>query len=655
MTSGLRLRTALLLLSITLLLAGIASQIGKQSLDTLRHDLGSALVRDHARVVQQRIQSRIGLELALAQRLAASSTLRAWLQDEDDRQRRASFTAEAEGFRQAFTGRGYFVASERRRDFHYADEKTAGRLVHGYRLQEDKPDNAWYFTTVRQPHGYWINVDFDQALKVTNVWINAVARTGDDRVLGVVGTGIDLATFLKEMLSSQEAGITTMIVDREGNIVAHPDTSRMQFDLASAKDSEKNIHALLDASGSALLRDLFSRSELQETASTFALNFEGETRLLAHAGIPGLGWNVITVLDTEHSSLLAPERISEILLAAGLLLAVLLIASTLGVDSLIIRPLLHLTESARSIAAGSYDIRLESQRSDELGELTRAFDHMAAQVRAHALRLEQQVAERTAALSAAHGKLTDSVRYASLIQSAILPDASLNERFPERHFVLWQPRDMVGGDLYFHRSGAQGELLGVIDCAGHGVPGACMTMIAHAALETALADTPWEAPEKILQRMDAIVRRVLPQEATRQQLATSIEIGLCHLAPGSDCLSFSGARIPLLWRDSEGIHRVRGDRRALNDRKPGNFSRQQLPLQPGQTFYLSTDGLLDQTGGEKGYAFGQSRLEAWIVEQGEHELAEQRQSLLDTLETYRAGQVQRDDIVVLAFRPTRPA
>ncbi|MBF3202250.1 histidine kinase, partial [Pseudomonas aeruginosa] len=131
-------------------------------------------------------------------------------------------------------------------------------------------------------------------------------------------------------------------------------------------------------------------------------------------------------------------------------------------------------------------------RQDEIGSLSKAFASMAEQVRRHTAELEDKVQERTQALeeanremAAAQKKIGDSLDYASLIQRAILPDRQLSATLGEHHFILWKPRDVVGGDFYVYREQADGYLIGVVDCAGHGVPGALMTMLARAAIDHA--------------------------------------------------------------------------------------------------------------------------------------------------------------------------
>ncbi|MBF3347939.1 HAMP domain-containing protein, partial [Pseudomonas aeruginosa] len=145
------------------------------------------------------------------------------------------------------------------------------------------------------------------------------------------------------------------------------------------------------------------------------------------------------------------------------------------------------------IAAGRYDTPLPLARQDEIGSLSKAFASLADQVRRHTAELEDKVQERTQALeeanremAAAQKKIGDSLDYASLIQRAILPDRQLSATLGEHHFILWKPRDVVGGDFYVYREQTDGYLIGVVDCAGHGVPGALMTMLARAAIDHAI-------------------------------------------------------------------------------------------------------------------------------------------------------------------------
>ena len=143
-------------------------------------------------------------------------------------------------------------------------------------------------------------------------------------------------------------------------------------------------------------------------------------------------------------------------MAVGLVLlfAAMLLCFGYAVERLMLRPLRRLQQSARAIANGSYDVSLPPGGQDEIGDLSNAFGVMADKVRQHTAELESKVRERTSelenanrAMAAAHKKIGDSIDYASLIQRAILPDRQLTQSLGEHHFVLWKPRDVVGGDF----------------------------------------------------------------------------------------------------------------------------------------------------------------------------------------------------------------
>jgi len=220
----------------------------------------------------------------------------------------------------------------------------------------------------------------------------------------------------------------------------------------------------------------------------------------------------------------------------------------------------------------------------------------------------------------------------------------------ERHAVLWRPRDVVGGDFYVYRAGEQGYLLGVVDCAGHGVPGALMTMLAHAAIDQAIADAGLSDPAAILARTDQIVRAMLRDQPEQQALATNMDVGLVHVDTAAREVTFAGAKIALYYSDGETVEQLPGARRAIGDKRLGQYSNARLPLKAGRSFYLTTDGFLDQAGGEQGFGFGSSRFAEMILRHASRPLAEQGSAFAATLASYQGEHAQRDDITMLCFR-----
>jgi phosphoserine phosphatase RsbU/P len=240
--------------------------------------------------------------------------------------------------------------------------------------------------------------------------------------------------------------------------------------------------------------------------------------------------------------------------------------------------------------------------------------------------------------------------YASLIQRAILPDRLMQASLGAQHFVLWKPRDVVGGDFYIYREGEDDALIGVIDCAGHGLPGALMTMLAFAAIDQAIDSVQGHDPAAILQNTDTAMRAMLGRDQSNKALATSMEVGLVRIDRKRRLLIFSGARISLFASDGNEVREYKGARRAIGDRRQGKYHDIEVPLQDGWTFYLCTDGFLDQAGGKHGFGFGINRFTEMLRSYANRPLDEQARMFSTSLAEYQGEFAQRDDITILSFR-----
>jgi len=371
------------------------------------------------------------------------------------------------------------------------------------------------------------------------------------------------------------------------------------------------------------------------------------------------------------------DEVRQATLDALLPVAGLLVLSLLGamaalwltLNRMVLRPLRRLTQLAGAMARGDYGARMDAGRSDEIGVLADGFNRMAATVQDHTSTLESRVRERTEALAATNRAIMDSINYAQLIQSAILPSADTLSAGLTEHFVLWRPRDVVSGDFYLCREVADGFVVAVADCTGHGVPGAFMTMTASAILNNVLDQFGAGDPAAVLAAVDRKVRAVMHQEEEARDGAgrfdNGLDLGLCHIRPAEGKLVFAGARIPLLIVAEGGVTELRGDRRSLGYRPIGieatgigasshraesPFTNQSVALRPDQTFLMSTDGLVDQSGGEHGRSFGRIRLHE-LLSQGAHRPLDRLKTDLETsLERFQCGREQRDDITLFGFR-----
>lgn len=656
--TGLRRKIGLLLLVISAAVLMLSVAIGQRVMRDLTTDLSRRLAVAEAQLTREKIQALVGRELAMAQRFAGLSALVDWLLNEQETAARTRFLSEAAGFRQAFADQSYFVIHHRSLAYYYADPKSPSARYR-YTLDPAGSDDGWYFSTMDQAAPYTLNVNPDATLKVTNLWINVQVRNAAGLPLGLVGTGMQLDRFLRTMLAPRSAGAMSFIIDAQGRIVAHPDPDKIEYGAMGKHDTSRTVFAELsgDRDRQALARVLAETRRRGTDVNPLQVATRHGTRTMALAHLPELGWTVVSSVNPAAAGILSRDIINLALVGGAMLLFLVILTLTLGFDRLVLHPLLVLTDSARRIAAGRYETRLQSSRDDEIGALSRAFDSMATQVQAHTLELERRVAERTRQLEATHARLTDthrqlteSIRYASLIQRVILPDRQLGERLRGQYFVVWHPRDVVGGDFYLYRESPEGCLFGVVDCAGHGVPGAFMTMIAHAALERATLEQQWNDPAALLESADRAVRTMMPDTKRLERLATSMDVGLCFVEWKTRRVHFAGAHIDLFTARDGAIGHFRGDRGGINDRRSRGFTCRTLDLEPGTVFYLVTDGILDQSGGERGLPFGRTGFENWIRTHFDLPLETQEKALAATLAAYRGAYTQRDDITVLAFR-----
>lgn len=329
------------------------------------------------------------------------------------------------------------------------------------------------------------------------------------------------------------------------------------------------------------------------------------------------------------------------------LLSVLALLSFLIIRRRIIEPIRRLLQESNQIQRDQSQGLFSTRGNDEISGLARGFNRVLLAMRRAMDDLDRSHRD----LMAAQHQITESLHYAGIFQQAILPGRELEECFGGEHYVIWMPRDRVGGDFYLvHRQDGQ-VLVGVADCAGHGVAGAMMTMLARAGVDRAIQALGIESPAALLTRTDRELRALLGEAEGSRALATSMDIALVLIDPAQRRLRFAGARLGLCWSDGRMFDQLRGGNRSLGEGRPGTYHDQDLPLNPEATYTLCTDGMIDQCGGADGFCLGRERLEQWLKTVAPLPLGEQRDQLHDQLMRFRGEEPQRDDITLLAFRP----
>ncbi|MCP4350705.1 MAG: AAA family ATPase [Desulfobacterales bacterium] len=266
--------------------------------------------------------------------------------------------------------------------------------------------------------------------------------------------------------------------------------------------------------------------------------------------------------------------------------------------------------------------------------------------------LDQKVARRTHQLESANKKITKSIQYAEKIQSALLPDTDRVKSYLPRSFFLWMPRDIIGGDIFFTDSFGDSFIIAVIDCTGHGVPGAFMTMLASSALKRIVHDEGCHDPAEILKRLNSTVKTLLKQDTDHALSDDGLEAAVCFVKPGDRILTFAGAGLPLYCVRNNEITVLKGDSQNIGYKHSDinfSFNNHIVILGKGMTFYMSTDGYKDQLGGIRRRRFGINRFEELLKKNSRESFDRQRDLLIQALNEYKGEYTQTDDVAVAGF------
>jgi len=268
-------------------------------------------------------------------------------------------------------------------------------------------------------------------------------------------------------------------------------------------------------------------------------------------------------------------------------------------------------------------------------------------------RLKREKAEREReATEAVNKMMTDSIQYAKIIQSSLLPNLEEVKTYLPKHFFLWMPRELVGGDMLYAESFEEGFILAVIDCTGHGVPGAFMTMVASTSLRRITRDENCRHPADILKRLNYLVKTSLQQDTKHAKSDDGLDVAICWVKPQEKTLIFAGAKLPLYYIDKGQLNIIAGDKHSLGYKSSNldfTFSTHTVSIEEGMSFYMSTDGFLDQLGGQKRFPFGNKRFRKLLMENSQYPFDEHSEKMLQAFNEYKGEHDRQDDVTVVGF------
>ena len=251
--------------------------------------------------------------------------------------------------------------------------------------------------------------------------------------------------------------------------------------------------------------------------------------------------------------------------------------------------------------------------------------------------------------------ITDSLNYAKRIQTAILVPREEISKTLKEFFILFKPKAIVSGDFYYYAKTNDKIIFAAVDCTGHGVPGAFMSMIGNDALNEIVVGKKIATPSEILEKLHDSIRIALKQENLKSDSNDGMDVALCALDLKNNSLEFAGAlrNLYILRKENGSLEEITGDKKSLGGEMSNvkkTFANQTTRLNPGDTFYIFSDGYADQFGGLNGKKFMMTQFKKLLTEIQNKTMEEQERELDRTIENWKNNSEQIDDILVIGVR-----
>lgn len=289
---------------------------------------------------------------------------------------------------------------------------------------------------------------------------------------------------------------------------------------------------------------------------------------------------------------------------------------------------------------------------DELAETERILEQKVKE-RTEEVVLQRDENERQRLkLEDLYKAVTASIRYAKRLQNSILPPKEAINSICPNSFVLYKPKDIVSGDFYWFEKTEKANFFAAVDCTGHGVPGAFMSLVGANGLNTSIREKKISEPAEILNYLNTFVSASLNKNREENQIRDGMDISLCSLDYKTLELNFAGANNPLYLIRDNTFTIVKADKFAIGSFEPGSkkYLQHKIQLQKGDVIYLFSDGYADQFGGERGKKFLYNRFREHLLSIHNLQMNEQKDYLENTIHEWQGAFEQVDDILVMGVR-----
>ncbi len=417
--------------------------------------------------------------------------------------------------------------------------------------------------------------------------------------------------------------------------------------------------------------------------------------------------DAIIALQNEHAESVNTEMLNSFSLLhrvvqnSGILLIIGGILIAFFTIRTIVRPIDKLKNMLLTMSTGVVPEEKMDERSDEIGEMSKAFEKMtdaysrqvefSRQVGAGHFEaqyeplseqdtlgfvllkmrddikeaehiLEEKVKERTAEVVRQKGeleiinkKVTESINYAKRIQDAILPSVDYIKEFLPQSFRFYKAKDVVSGDFPWFLKKGDDLYIAAVDCTGHGVPGALISIIGYFLLNQIVSVNKDPNPAEILDELHMRVRKTLKQDQEGAETRDGMDIALCKINLKQKTLEHSGAHRPLYMtrEGQEELIELKADKAAIGGKydNKSSFTNNKIDIKKGDTVYFFSDGLVDQFGGPtKRKKFSSRRVREFAVSNAGNDINDIKTNIFRAFNDWMGDTRQLDDVLLIGIK-----
>ncbi len=293
--------------------------------------------------------------------------------------------------------------------------------------------------------------------------------------------------------------------------------------------------------------------------------------------------------------------------------------------------------------------KLIAEQKQKIAEKNKKLNQLVEEVTTQRNEIEKQKSK----IEEKNKDITDSIKYAYRIQNAILPPDYLVKRLIPDSFILYKPKDVVSGDFYFVSEFHDKIVFSAVDCTGHGVPGALMSVVGYNWLVQGVREPKINTPGKLLSFLDEGVNDTLRQTADESGVKDSMDLAVCTIDYKTNTIMYAGAYNPCYYIHNGELIEIKADKLPIGVNVDGVvdiYTDHTIKLDKGDTIYIFSDGYADQFGGPKNKKFKYRQLKEKIMKIQHLPMNEQKDFLNKTLTDWQGNEEQIDDILVIGVR-----